>query len=124
MSEQKYSAILCPNCRKLINADEAQCPYCGMHSPGARWKGYLPRLSSGNIITYIIYANILFYVLSILFNPRGISLGNNPLSFLSPSDSAILLLGATGTAPIDKTGKVVDPHIGELSPWGTAPYLF
>lgn len=105
MSENQYSAILCPNCRKLINADETQCPYCGMRSPGAKWKGYLSRLSSGDIIAYIIYANIIFYVFSILFNPHGISLGRNPLSFLSPSDNSILLLGATGTIPIDKLGR-------------------
>ncbi|MDH3976133.1 MAG: rhomboid family intramembrane serine protease [Deltaproteobacteria bacterium] len=105
MSENQYSAILCPNCRKLISSDETRCPHCGMHSPGAKWKGYVAKISSGDIITYIIYTNIIFYVVSILFNPGGIGLGGNPLSFLSPSDRSMLLLGATGTVPIDKLGR-------------------
>jgi rhomboid protease GluP len=42
------------------------------------------------------------YIISILFNPRATGLSMNPLTFLSPSDTSILLLGATGTVPIDK----------------------
>jgi rhomboid protease GluP len=42
------------------------------------------------------------YIVSILFNPRAAGLSMNPLTFLSPSDTSLLLLGATGTIPIDK----------------------
>jgi rhomboid protease GluP len=42
------------------------------------------------------------YIISILFNPRATGLSMNPLTFLSPSDSSLFLLGATGTVPIDK----------------------
>jgi len=42
------------------------------------------------------------YIISLLFNPRATGLSLNPLTFLSPSDTSILLLGATGTVPIDK----------------------
>jgi rhomboid protease GluP len=42
------------------------------------------------------------YLLSILFNPRAAGLSMNPLTFLSPSDTSLLLLGATGTVPIDR----------------------
>jgi rhomboid protease GluP len=42
------------------------------------------------------------YLISILFNPKGADMGMNPLTFLSPSDNSLLLLGATGTVPIDR----------------------
>jgi rhomboid protease GluP len=42
------------------------------------------------------------YIIAILFNPRATGLSLNPLTFLSPSDTSLLLLGATGTVPIDK----------------------
>jgi rhomboid protease GluP len=50
----------------------------------------------------MIAVNVGMYLISILFNPRAIGLSMNPLTFLSPSDTSLLLLGATGTMPIDK----------------------
>jgi rhomboid protease GluP len=41
------------------------------------------------------------FIVSILFNPRAAGFSMNPLTFLSPSDNSLLLLGATGTIPID-----------------------
>jgi rhomboid protease GluP len=41
------------------------------------------------------------YIITILFNPRTTGLSLNPLTFLSPSNTSLLLLGATGTVPID-----------------------
>lgn len=49
--------------------------------------------------------NILFYILSLVFSFRqGLSL--NPLSMLSPDETSLLLLGGTGTIPIDRYGRV------------------
>jgi rhomboid protease GluP len=42
------------------------------------------------------------YVISILLNPRATGLSLNPLTFLSPSESSLFILGATGTVPIDE----------------------
>jgi rhomboid protease GluP len=53
-----------------------------------------------NIIAVIFYTNIAFYVLSILLNPQGIGISMNPMTFLSPSDSSLFILGATGSLPI------------------------
>jgi len=49
----------------------------------------------------LIAVNVGMYLISILFNPRATGLSMNPLTFLSPSDTSLLLLGATGTVPID-----------------------
>jgi len=52
------------------------------------------------MIKVIIAINAGMYLLSILFNPRSVGLSPNPLTFLSPADSSIKLLGATGLIPI------------------------
>ena len=102
MTDTKINVIICPNCKKLISADEAECPYCGIRSPGSRWKLIIGKVNSGDILTHIIYANVILYVLSIIIRPSEISLSASPFSFLSPSSNSLLLLGATGTIPIDR----------------------
>lgn len=102
MAATTINVIICPNCKKLISADEAECPYCGIRSPGSRWKLIVAKVGSGDIVTQIIYANVIFYVLSIIIIPSQISLSASPFSFLSPSNNSLLLLGATGTVPIDR----------------------
>jgi rhomboid protease GluP len=48
----------------------------------------------------ILTVNVVFFLLSILINPAALGLSANPLTFLSPSDGSLFLLGATGTIPI------------------------
>lgn len=105
MQHSEKKSILCPNCRKLINNDEPHCPYCGLSKPGSVWKKTTPSNllhSPYDMIKVIIYANIIFYIFSLLLNPGALGLSANPLAFLSPSNNSLLLLGATGTIPIDK----------------------
>lgn len=100
--------MLCPNCRKLISMDESACPYCGLSKPGSIFKTRLLNPFSKNsfdIVKAIIYLNIGFYCLSIFLNPRSLGLSSNPLTFLSPSDRSLFLLGATGTIPIAGFGR-------------------
>ncbi len=42
------------------------------------------------------------YVISLLLNPRAPSLTFNPFNLLSPDGRSLILLGATGTGPIDQ----------------------
>ncbi|MEW6673894.1 MAG: rhomboid family intramembrane serine protease [Thermodesulfobacteriota bacterium] len=99
------SSLLCPNCRKLISADESRCPYCGISFPGSRWRNnFLTRILGRTdvMIRTIIFINAGMYLLTVLFNsaPPGVSM--NPLTYLSPDNTSLMLLGATGTFPIDK----------------------
>jgi len=55
-------------------------------------------------VKIILYVNIALYVLSIFLNPSALGLSFNPLTFLSPSDKSLFLLGATGTIPINLYG--------------------
>jgi rhomboid protease GluP len=102
------TSILCPNCRKLISNDELACPYCGMINPGSRWKRGLFggfSLLSLDPVKAIIAVNAAFFLFSLLLNPGALGLSSNPMTFLSPSDASIFLLGATGTLPIAAYGR-------------------
>jgi rhomboid protease GluP len=57
------------------------------------------------IVRSIIFANVAMYVLSILLNPMQLHFSANPFTFFSPSDSALLLLGATGSIPIGRLDR-------------------
>jgi rhomboid protease GluP len=102
------SSLLCPRCRKLISADELECPYCGLKHPGSRWvSGFVGNLHSVSLhpVRIIIYLNLAFYILSIFFTSFFTRASLNPLNFLSPSNESLFLLGATGTVPIDRYGR-------------------
>lgn len=104
-ARQRKGSILCPNCDKLISADESRCPYCNTANPGSWWKNntLIRGLADADqLIKAIIYINIGMYVISLLIEPAGIILSlNDPFHFLSPDSGSLLLLGATGSVPID-----------------------
>jgi rhomboid protease GluP len=105
MEKLYRNSMLCPNCRSLINTNEQRCPYCGLRSPGSRWKNISigkGLLGPDRIVINIISVNVAMFILSILINPATIGFSANPLSFLSPGSKSLLLLGATGTIPIDQ----------------------
>jgi len=104
-NDSRNSALLCPGCRKLVSADELTCPYCGLKAPGSRWKNnFFTRgfNSDERLINTIIAVNAVMFLLSLLMSNRGLNLSGNPMSFLSPDNQGLLLLGATGAIPIDR----------------------
>lgn len=97
--------LLCPACHKLISADEPKCPYCGLSAPGPRLKQALSsrRLGDGGgLINALIAVNVIMYVLCLVLSRRGLHVSGNPMMFLSPNSQVLLLLGATGSIPIDQ----------------------
>jgi len=56
------------------------------------------------VIKAIITVNIIFYALSLLLSTHG-GPSFNPLSMLTPDRTSLLLLGETGTIPIDRFGR-------------------
>ncbi|MBU2539415.1 MAG: rhomboid family intramembrane serine protease [Proteobacteria bacterium] len=104
MTASHKKSQLCPNCRRLISRDEPHCPYCGIKSPGTWWKnnGILRLFQSPELfLAGLSGLNIALFILSLIMNPGGTGMGMNPFSFLSPDNRSLLLLGATGTMPID-----------------------
>ncbi|HEY4745281.1 MAG TPA: rhomboid family intramembrane serine protease [Desulfuromonadaceae bacterium] len=100
-------AVLCSRCRKLIGSDESNCSWCGAPRPAA-WRQATGRLwgtfDGDGVIKAIITVNIIFYALSLLLSTHG-GPSFNPLSMLTPDRTSLLLLGETGTIPIDRFGR-------------------
>jgi len=104
MANPQRQSILCPNCKKLISVSESKCPFCGTARPASWWKNNLWTRGfrdPNQFVKILITVNVGMYIIAILFNPRSTGLSLNPLTFLSPSNTSLLLLGATGTVPID-----------------------
>lgn len=105
MNATPNRSILCPNCRKLISVDEPFCPFCRMAKPGS-WLKNNPLTrgfnDAGRIVRGIILVNVGMFVLSVLLHPGSTEISANPLTLLSPASDSLLLLGATGTLPIDR----------------------
>ena len=101
---QKRNSILCPNCRKLISADEQMCPYCNMLKPGSRLKNNILISGMSNPKKFafaVIWLNVGMFLISLVFSGKDIGMAMNPFNALSPSGQSILFFGATGTFPID-----------------------
>jgi rhomboid protease GluP len=98
------NSLLCPNCRRLISRDERACPYCGLGRPGSWWKSAGVSLGGGpdRLIRFIVWINAGMYILSLVLEPGGTARSVSPLSVLSPGQGSLLLLGATGTYPLDR----------------------
>jgi len=88
------------------------------------------------LVKVLITANVLFFAISLLLSIRAGGVG----TFLSPSQSSLLLLGATGTYPIDNFGRdwtVISANylhggiihlifnmmaIKQIAPWASSEY--
>lgn len=98
------TAIVCPNCRTLINAEETRCPHCGAYQPNLWGLGpTLNRLFGGRIdvLTLIPTACLVLYVASLILDLRAaLSMGGGLFGMLSPGRGPLLFLGMTyGGAP-------------------------
>lgn len=108
MTGKQRRSILCPNCKRLISVDEPICPFCRTTRPGVWWKNNPVSRGIDNperLVRTIIIVNVVWFILSILMNPWSTNLSMNPLTFFSPDLDSLLLLGATGTVPIDRFNR-------------------
>ena len=106
--DKERRSILCPNCRKLISQDEPRCPHCGIANPGSWWKNNIGArvfFGTDQVIKWIIFVNVTLFITSLLLYPWSSGGSLNPLALLSPSNKGLLLLGATGTIPVDRLGR-------------------
>ncbi|QOX79360.1 rhomboid family intramembrane serine protease [Trichlorobacter lovleyi] len=97
-------AILCPRCRRLIGSDETVCSWCGTSRSSAWWQ--LIHWTRGGMegdwtVKALISINIVYFALSLLLSISNGAAGG----LLSPGQDSLLLLGATGTYPIDHSGS-------------------
>ncbi len=105
MLERKTEgSIVCPSCGRLISANAKKCIYCGRKNPGL-W-GYGPLLQKylgmGSMVPLVTGASILFYVLSLLLDPKAIFQMQGIFGLLAPSMKALDSLGMTGAYAISQ----------------------
>ena len=103
----KNKATLCPRCRQLIGSEETTCSWCGTSRTSPWWHmvSWTRGMTDENgVLTAIITVNIIYYIFSLLISSRvG---GSGGLGMLGPDRTSLLLLGATGTVPIDHYGRI------------------
>jgi len=96
--------MLCPKCGRLIGSNESSCSWCGASRPSALLAAFLPRgaVNGDWIPRAIITVNAAFYIATLLLGAGG---GGGLFGSLSPDRTGLLLLGATGTVPVEELGR-------------------
>lgn len=95
----KKRAVLCHRCRQIIGSEETRCSWCGASRANPVWA----LLAGGGdwISTSILTINVLFFGLSLLLSVKV----DQVHGLLTPGQNSLLLLGASGTFPIDMYGR-------------------
>jgi rhomboid protease GluP len=93
-------SVLCTSCGVLVGVNDPTCYNCGRRNPGL-W-GFGPALRAlGNdlgFVSIVTGGTILMFVLSLVMSRDGTSIG------LSPSNTALQILGASGAVPVFMRG--------------------
>lgn len=97
-------AMLCPRCRRLIGSDEKVCSWCGTTRSAPWWQflNWTRGAMEGEwLVKTLITVNVLYFAISLM-----VAAGTGGLrGLLSPGQASLMLLGATGTYPIDHFGR-------------------
>ena len=107
MDANQRQSMLCPNCGKLISRSETRCPYCALPRPASFWNRFSSAIGlkhADRLIRGVVAVNVGLFLLSLLLSFGRIGLSGNPLVFLSPDNGSLILLGMTGTIPIERFG--------------------
>ncbi len=99
-------SIVCPSCGSLVGVRDEQCYNCGRRNPGM-W-GFAPALRSLGadlgFVPIVIGGSTVVFILSLLLSGGNIGF-SGVLTFLSPSTTALFLLGASGALPVFGMGR-------------------
>ena len=101
MFRKTSGSILCPTCGRLTNADAPVCLVCGRRNPGMwGFAGPLGRLfRRRNFTDLITVACIVFYIASLVLDPRAALTPRGIFDAFSPGVEALFNLGAAGSIP-------------------------
>lgn len=103
---QKEGSVLCSNCGNLVGVNDPQCFHCGRRNPGLFGYGAALRALGRDLgfVKLVIGACVVLYVATLLIDPGGILTGGF-LTFMSPSQAALVILGASGQYPVFELGR-------------------
>ena len=106
-NRQTSGSVVCTSCGSLVGVHDEKCFNCGRRNPGM-W-GFAPLLRSlGNdlgFVRLVIGGCGALYVISLLLSGREIGVAGGMFDILSPNSRSILLLGASGAAPVFYYGR-------------------
>src|SRR5688572_22470078 len=101
LKRQTEGSVICTSCGVLVGVNDDTCYSCGRRNPGL-W-GYAPALrrlgQDLGFVPFVIGTTITLYVLSLLLSRSGIQ------AMLAPSQSILILLGASGSFPVFELGR-------------------
>jgi len=104
---QTTGSVVCASCGSLVGVRDEKCLNCGRRNPGL-W-GFAPMLRSlGNdlgFVQLVIWGSGALYIISLIMSGGGIGVGRGMLNILSPSTEAVIILGASGGAPVFGLGR-------------------
>ena len=93
---QREGSVICTSCGVLVGVNDPTCYNCGRRNPGL-W-GFAPAFralgSDLGFVNIVTGGTIILYVLSLILSRDGNQIG------LSPSSTALRILGASGAAPV------------------------
>ena len=91
-------SVVCPGCGALVGVKDPACYMCGRSNPGLFGYGPLLRQVSAQFgfAQFVIVASSALYVISLLLSGSELEVAGGGMSFLAPSNRAVVLLGASG----------------------------
>jgi rhomboid protease GluP len=105
LKRQTTGSVVCPSCRNLVGVRDERCWNCGRWNPGM-W-GFAPALRSlGNdlgFVTLVVGGCAALYIVTLLASGPNIGM-NSLFRFLSPSQEALIIFGASGAVPVFRLG--------------------
>jgi rhomboid protease GluP len=97
---------VCPSCGSLVGVRDAKCYTCGRANPGL-W-GFGPALrqlgADFGFAPLVIGASSVLYALMLLASGSELQVSGGMMSFLVPSQRAMLVFGASGAYPVFRFG--------------------
>jgi rhomboid protease GluP len=105
---QTSGSVVCTSCGSLVGVRDEKCLNCGRRNPGL-W-GFAPLLRSlGNdlgFVQLVIWGCGALYIVELLLSGREITvMGGGLFSILAPNIQSVLVLGASGAAPVFGYGR-------------------
>jgi rhomboid protease GluP len=98
--------VVCPSCGSLVGVRDEKCYMCGRANPGL-W-GFGPALrelgAEFGFAPLVIGASSILYTLMLVASGSELQVSGGMMSFLVPSQRAMLIFGASGAYPVFELG--------------------
>lgn len=102
---QTSGSVVCVSCGYLVGVNDDKCYHCGRRNPGL-W-GFAPAIRRlGHDLGFVTFVSglcIVLYVAMLIASGGGSSSGI--MNLLAPSDTVLILFGASGAWPVFLLGR-------------------